>query len=131
MKTRKTHVQKTREQLSMVALQVQNILRWDALKYASYQEEQGIAYLNHEFGELGWPKDLVNYKAFWSWWRMHWLRRDREFLDMQNYFRSTEEAQDYYQDLHHPSGINFRPHKAQMESTYKLQIHRLIKSIKP
>lgn len=124
-----SHIETVRKEQALIKMQVQNLLGWDDMQYASFQEEMGLVYLRKLFGE-GTPmiQEVPSHKGFWSWWKMHWLKRDREFLDMAGLlFR--DEVLPYYEDLHHPAGIAFTPHRAILEKTYHGMIHKLVKEV--
>lgn len=122
-----SHIEKVRRENASIQTQVMNLLGYDELRYAEYQEEMGRTYLKDMFGE-GTPlvDDIPNHKVFWSWWKLHWIRREREFLEMAGMlFR--HELETYYIELHHPDGMHFRPHAGVLEATYHEMIHKLIK----
>lgn len=118
-----------RRESAAIKLQVQNLLKWDDLQYAIFQENQGRAYLQSLFG-AGIPlvDDLPNHKAFWSWWVNHWNKRDREFLEMSGLL-FPQELESYYQELNSPDSVVFYPHSAILEATYEAMVHKLIKEV--
>lgn len=122
-----SYIEKVRQENASIQMQVMNLLGWDELRYASYQEEMGRLYLRSMFGQ-GTPlvDDIPNHREFWSWWKLHWIRRDREFLEMSSMLFKHEQEH-YYNDLHHPDGMHFTPHAILMEATYEKMIHKLIK----
>jgi hypothetical protein len=122
-----THIEKVRRENAAVRTQVMNLLGWDEMRYAEYQEQMGRAYLRDMFGE-GTPlvDDIPNHRAYWSWWKQHWGRRDREFMEMSGML-FPHEMEPYYLDLHSPEGMAFRPHAAVLDDTYREMVHNLVK----
>jgi hypothetical protein len=121
-----TQIEQVRQANASVKLQVLNLLGWDELQYGEFQESSGLAYLKHWFGEIPLINDLPNHRVFWNWWVIHWVERDREFLEMSGLLFRHELAS-YYKELHDPVSIPFRPHSAVMADTWHSMIHRLIK----
>ena len=123
---RTSHIERIRRQHAQLKIQVQNLLGWNDSQYAAFQEEQGLHYLRRQFGGAALINEVPKHKEFWSWWRLHWVRRDSEFLDMSGMLFPHEYEQ-YYRDLHRPGSVQFRPHAAILENTYKKMIHNLVK----
>lgn len=129
MKDKPTHIEKIRRENAVTKMQVQNLLKWDDLRYGLFQEEQGKAYLQSIFGQ-GIPlvDDLPNHRTFWSWWVNHWNKRDREFLEMSGLL-FPHELETYYQELNTPNSVTFYPHSAILEETYEAMVHKLVKEV--
>jgi DNA-binding LytR/AlgR family response regulator len=127
MTKRTTHINRVRQITANVKMQVQNLLGWDDMQYAAFQEAQGYAYLNSLFANAPLADHIPEHKEYWSWWKLHWLRRDREFLDMAGLLFPGE-YQTYYEELHTPDTLAFRPHAAILERTYTAMIHQLTKN---
>lgn len=123
-----THIEQTRVQHASVRQQVQTLLGWTDLQYAEYQEAQGRAYITHELAEASseFVEEILRSKIYWSWWRIHWVERDREFLDMASMLW-PHEAADYYRDLHTVDAVGFRPHQSVLAHSYMRMAHRLVK----
>jgi hypothetical protein len=127
--TKITYIEKVRRENASIHTQVMNLLGWDELKYAEYQENVGREYLYNQFGEGSTlVDDIPNHKVFWSWWKLHWIRREREFLEMAGML-FAHELEEYYRELHHPDGVHFRPHADVLQATYEEMIHRLVKEV--
>jgi hypothetical protein len=128
MKAKTSHIERVRQENASIKTQVLNLLGWSELAFAEFQEAAGFAYLKAQFGDIQLAADLPSHKAFWSWWLMHWVRRDREFLELSGLlFR--HELEGYYREIHDPLSVPFRPHAAVMEDTYSDMMHRLIKEV--
>lgn len=126
--TKISHIERIRRENAAVKTQVLNLLGWDELAFAEFQEAAGLEYLKIQFGSIQIAADLPSHKAFWSWWLMHWKRRDQEFLEMSGLlFR--DELEDYYRELHNPNGVPFHPHSVIMEETYSAMMHHLVKEV--
>ena len=122
-----THIEKTRQQNAVTKLEVQNLLGWDDLRYAEYQEEMGREYIRQLFGEgTAMVDDIPNHREFWAWWKLHWAKRDREFVELAGML-FLHERESYYTDLHNPAGVAFRPHAPILMATYEAMMHRLVK----
>ncbi|WP_143960260.1 hypothetical protein [Litoribacter populi] len=124
-----THIEKVRRENATVKMQVQNALNWDDMQYAQYQEEMGYQYLKAEYGEdLPIVREVVYHKEFWSWWKMHWLKRDRLFLEVA-YSMGLDDRLQTYTALHDANDVGFRPHSVILERTYSTMMHRIIKEV--
>lgn len=123
---RTSHIERIRQMNASIQARVQKVLNWDDMRYALFQQQQGFIYLGHQFGDAPLVSRIPEHKEFWSWWRMHWLKRDSEFLDMTDLLFPAE-IETYYIDLHSPESLAFRPHAAMMERTYMKMIHGLVK----
>lgn len=112
-----------RSEMARLRMQVSNLLGWTDLEYASFQEAMGLLFLRSSFGgsglagELG--DELAKHKEFWSWWRIHWMRRDREFLELSGSLFPSEYA-NYYRELHDATTVVFKPHGDVLMHTYRL-----------
>lgn len=126
MTDRITHLEKVRQENASIRLQVLNVLGWDELAYGEFQEEAGLNYLTHTYGPIPLIEDLPKHKAFWSWWVNHWVRRDREFLEMSGLLFPNE-LENYYKSLHDPASFQFHPHSIILEDSWETMVHALIK----
>lgn len=62
-------------------LQVMEVLGWSEERWCNYVFDCGMMYLAaHLDGDQAEVQRVAETKAFWSWWRMHWMTRDREWL---------------------------------------------------
>jgi hypothetical protein len=124
---KKGHIESVRQDHAAVRVQVMHVLGWDELRYASLQEQKGREWVAYHMGVDSYMADeVVKHRTFWSWWRLHWVRRDREFLDMSGLlFR--HELEGYYVDLHTVDSLTFYPHAQVMQQAYSDMMHRLIK----
>lgn len=121
-----SNIESFRQEKERLRVQVMNLLGWNDLQYGEFQEACGISYLRHFYGNIPLINELPSHKAFWSWWVVHWTARDREFVEMSGLlFRS--ELEDYYRQMHNPESMQFRPHAAILEDTWRTMIHGLVK----
>lgn len=139
-------IDKIRSEMAIQKMEVSNLLGWTDMQYAEFQEEMGIEYIKTELTPKNPPvsplgrgeshrneevpslaMELVKFKEFWSWWRLQWMRRDEEFLEMSTSLFPTE-YEEYYRELHQPDSMLFRPHTDVMRSTYNQMVHRLVKN---
>lgn len=121
-----THIEKIRRDNAALKMQVQNLLGWDDMQYSSFQMDMGMEYLRQVFGDAPMVDAIPSHREFWSWWRMHWGKRDREFLEVSDML-FNDELEAYYRDLHCPGTIVFFPHSGILEATYSEMMHGLIK----
>lgn len=106
---------------------VLNLLGWTDIQFARFQENAGIMYLKEEFDiSNDLVQELTKHKEFWSWWRLQWMRRDTEFIEMSSIL-FPQEYEDYYRSLHKPSSVVFRPHRDLIRHTYLQMVHDLVK----
>lgn len=123
---KKSNIESVRQENASIRLQVLNVLGWDELAYGEFQQEAGLNYLRHTYGAIPLIDDLPKHKAFWSWWVNHWMRRDRDFLEMSGLL-FTNELTNYYRGLHDPAGFQFHPHSVILEDSWHIMVHALIK----
>lgn len=107
--------------------EVMDVLHWDDLQYANFQESMGYEYLKAEFGEgVPFVRELPYTAEFWAWWKNHWQKRDvlflleAEKLDLSNrvlLYRQYHSSEDFY----------FRPHRKILEKSYSIMIGKVIK----
>ena len=128
MSSRTTTVQQLRMAINSTQLQVIKQLGWSEQQFAAFQWQQGQAYLHHEFGrQCPMLPSLMQMKEYWSWWRLHWVSRDQDFLDLSSLlFPHEKEA--YYRELHQPDSVPFQPHKALLDNAYHHMIHSMVKT---
>lgn len=126
---RPTHVESLRHQLAATKQQVLKLLGWSILKYAQFMEAQGIAYLHHAFGtECPLIDRVPEHKEFWSWWKLHWMKREQEFLELSTMLFPSE-LESYYTELHQPQNIKHTPQAEILEASYEKMMHGLVKSV--
>lgn len=123
-----SHIESIRRRNASFEQKVEQLLGWTTEQYTEFLYEQGMEYL-----ELHYPKDSVaismaEYKEFWSWWRMHWIRRDKVFIEMTDLL-FPHELEAYYKDLHDPKAMQFRIHSKALENTYEEMVDNLLKSL--
>lgn len=123
-----THIESIRRRNASCAQKVEQLLGWSTDQYTEFLYEQGMQYI-----ELHYPNDSValsmaQHKEFWSWWKLHWLRRDRVFIGMTDLL-FIGELEPYYKDLHDPKAIQFRIHSKALENTYEEMIENLLKTL--
>lgn len=123
---KQTHIETVRQRNAAVRMQVLNLLGWDDMRYAQFQEQMGLAWVEAKLTDTYIASEIVKHREFWSWWRMHWVRRDMEFVDMASYLFPSE-IEEYYLSLHKVEEMMFFPHARVMNDTYEHMIHRLIK----
>jgi len=124
---KKTHIESVRQRNASVRMQVLNVLGWDEMKYAQLQEQSGRDWVADRMGSDTYMSDeILKHRAYWAWWRMHWARRDAEFLDMAGMLFSKE-LESYYRELHTPNAIGYFPHSPILDATYGEMIHKLVK----
>jgi hypothetical protein len=108
--------------------QVMQALKWDALKYAEFQEEMGIRFLKSVLlgGDETWLSELTRCRIFWQWWINQWNIRDKQFIECRLYASSLHNAVENYEYLHNPITLRTRPHKGVMEETYAVMMQGFI-----
>jgi hypothetical protein len=124
-----THIKKVQLENQTVKEKVQTALGCTSLKYAEFQEEMGLAYLNQEF-----PNDkntvalMAGNKIFWSWWINHWVKRDMAFL-ADTHGLNKRWCQQIYFTRNNPKSAYFSIYKYQLQKSYSVMIGSLIKVI--
>ena len=118
---RLAHTEMVRNELAEVKLSVQNSLGWNDAQYSQFQMSQGLAWLKHTYDrdQLQILNGLSTRKPFWSWWRMHWLARDKEYLNMSSMlFPHEKEA--YYRELQDFRTLTYTPHRSVINLLFKI-----------
>jgi hypothetical protein len=94
----------TCQQARAIALKqrVAKTLRWTDLQYATYQYEQGCAYLMKYLNGDGYSVSVMERsRIFWNWWKNHWMNRDEGFLEfVANTVYGLEDLRTFYSDVH-------------------------------
>jgi len=124
-----SYIESIRLRHAALKMEAQQVLNWDDYQFASYQEAQGYAYLRENFPDDPFAQELAKSKAFWSWWKMAWMRRDAEFLEIAGLLKQCE-LEEWYKNFHEPNGVGMRPHREIMESTYAQMVKRAIQERK-
>lgn len=74
------------------------LLGWNEEQYAGFIYNTGIAYLSNYIPN--YPQvvsQITRSEVFWNWWKMHWEKRDKEFME-QCY--GWDEGREYYIELY-------------------------------
>jgi hypothetical protein len=63
---------------------IMHILKCNEQEYFDKIYNGGLAYLHHYIGNESEAiiSEISRSKTFWTWWKMHWQKRDEEFVDM-------------------------------------------------
>ena len=84
------------------------MLGWDELQYATYQEEAGIKWLErYPYARTFVPR-IIKTELFWQFWRTNWAVRDEEFCEYAGMLKSDKEAREMYNIIHDVRNINLR-----------------------
>lgn len=87
-----------------VIIKVIAFLGWTEDRFAQYQYDCGITYL--EKIAAGYPQvisQISRTKTFWTWWKNHWTDRDKTFIECMELAEKPEEtAELIYQEMHDP-----------------------------
>lgn len=86
-----------------VKQKVQQILAWDDMRYASYQERCGQRYLEclmPDYPQV--VRQITGTRIYWQWWIRHWENRDKEFIEMYENCQGQIDAADVYQEMNDP-----------------------------
>ena len=83
---------------------VMALLLWDENKYAQYVYDCGIAYLNKYLPDYPQVvRQIIQSKVYWSWWKIHWQKRDLEFMEQcYNWDEGVEARIEVYEQLQDP-----------------------------
>ena len=115
------------------------LLGWTELEYCNFQYECGLLYLSIYLKNDQWGVDLIHRcRTFWSWWKNHWVIRDKEFFvymadpEIDGYFcpamcihfyKLLHDAQDLAQDIY--------PNGAVLQNTYAEMMGQIIDQTTP
>lgn len=127
MKSKVSHIEAVRKDAACTKMLVQNLLGWDDLQYSEFQQEMGLAYLKHHFGEGAVVDRIPEHREFWGWWKQHWTKREHEFLDLSSAL-FKHELEDYYRDMNDPTQMAYNPHGIILDNTYERMMSQLIKN---
>jgi hypothetical protein len=122
-----TQVDKLQQQAALLKMQVQNILNWDDMEYARFQEAMGLDYLERNYGGAPLLDEIPKHREYWSWWRLHWMQRDLEFVEVSTMIYPTEQEA-YYRRLHNPEAMHYKPHGIILRNTYEHMMRNLVKN---
>lgn len=99
-----------RKEMDTTKTKVCQKLNWTDMEYGQFQEATGTSYLQMEC--VACTSQAINVaknKSFWSWWRVQWMKRDKEFLEYTDML-FPDEFEEFYKKSHHISSIHFTPH---------------------
>ena len=105
---------------------VQALLGWSDERYTEFQYYMAIEWIIQEFGaDCPLINRVLEERMFWSWWRLHWVKRDQEFVEMFDMLR-PDEYDTYYEMQHEPASVYFKPHSVIMHATYEKLITKIV-----
>jgi hypothetical protein len=119
------HIEKVSRQSALLRVQVQHLLGWDDLAYSSFQQQMGLDYLAHHYGDSPLVDRIPEHREFWSWWMIHWTRREFEFIELSTML-FAHELEPYYIDIHDPEQMAYRMHGVVLDQTYERMISHLV-----
>lgn len=123
-----THTSRVRQQITSAQKQVQEALGWSLAQYATYQHDMGLRYLREVFDtDVPMIDHIPHHREYWSWWRVHWMRTDKEFLETLPLLHQGE-REEYYRLLHSITGFDRQPTSDVMERSYMRMMHQLVKN---
>lgn len=84
---------------------VMKLLGWNEQQYATFIYDSGIAYLSYYIPDYPHVvSQITRSEIFWNWWKFHWEKRDKEFMDVCDTTPCEEgsgnDLADIYQGLH-------------------------------
>ena len=125
-----TNAATVRQENQSVKQRIQQLLGWDDLKYAEYQQAMGYQYLETELGvDAQLMHALVKEKIYWSWWINHWIKRDIVFLEQFEAYRAFHLTDELYRIRHNPKTVQFKPQNTVMRHSYAKMIGQLIDQV--
>jgi hypothetical protein len=88
-----------------IQLQIERLLDWTADRYEKFVWECGNVYLYHyiKFEADTVISQIKRSETFWNWWKLHWEKRDRAFLDAIHGPMKSDIARQSYHILHDPA----------------------------
>lgn len=112
-----THLAKVRAQDKNQQKLIMDLLGWNEMSWCQNQYDKGLEYLSCEVDgdQMGFDL-LVKSRAFWSYWKNEWAKRDANFIhdlfDADDFDYITSE----YQFIHSYEGIR---------ATKRLELHQI------
>lgn len=73
-------------------IKIQHLLQWSEDEYNELVFNEGIGYLKELIPD--YPQvfsQIAKSKIFWNWWRLHWQKRDEQFLEECETWQTTLE----------------------------------------
>ena len=127
-----THIQKLRNEERAQMLEVLQELGWSEEHYGNFKLDMGIAYLeNYLDGDRYMIDAFKASRAFWNWWRLQWISRERDYLDSREGLGRAYECE-VYCEVHSPAFLlnDLEPSGAVMEDAYAVMVGEVIKEAK-
>jgi hypothetical protein len=125
-----SHIERIRAVAQFNKGKVLNLLGWDDLKYARFQEMRGRKYLTTVICPDGYGvNDLCRSRFFWRWWINQWNRRDDDFLNSDLYMLDRMVYGDLqtYRIIHSPEFLkNQYPHRVVFDASYSVMISEFL-----
>jgi hypothetical protein len=109
--------------------EVCRLLVWTELEYCNFQYECGLRYLAVYLNGDQWGVDLIHRcRAFWSWWKSHWVTRDQEFIAHAHFPCVRENLNPLYLSQHEPDALAkaIYPNGFVLQDTYAEMMVKLI-----
>lgn len=111
-----THTNKVRLEAAQHRSEIINILGWNEAIYDAFVYEQGLRFMEiHAMIIAPLDERLITQRAYWAWWRMHWLRIDREFMEMVPIL-FAHEYESYYRSQHAAEDLRYYPPSSVLKS---------------
>jgi hypothetical protein len=128
-----THTQQIKDEMQAVKLLVLAVLGWNPVDLLRFQRRMGTQYLQCYI-----PNDpagidmLVATDIFWNWWKLEWLIRDKQFLQLTQDC-TPQSALSIYVNMHCPDVLikDVYPSAEVMHRGYNKMIQELIDDKRP
>lgn len=81
MAQKSTQAEKLQAQQDVIRDRVMELLEWDLMTYCMFKYECGLLYLETYLkGDAESIRLLEQRAAYWGWWKIHWMMREKAWL---------------------------------------------------
>lgn len=118
-----SHIQQIRAAIQRDKARVMQLLQWDDMQYAEFQELMGYEYVDRAYGQTCFVKTLTYTPSFWSWFRNQWAVRDEIFL-LARPKRTVAERIAEYEAIHDHNMYDHYPPRLVFKEAYVIRLEK-------
>lgn len=132
MQQRITHIEAQKAKAVQLKTQVCKLLGCNEEQYCQYQYKEGRMFLQSYISRSPSEIDeILATRAYWAWWRNHWMQRDECFIAMGAESLIGLSRKNLYSTLNDYRGLlhEIHPSKQVLEMDYTDMMDKVIREI--
>ena len=128
-----THIEAQKAKATNLKVEVCKLLGCTEEQYCQYQEKEGRMFLQSYISKS--PSDIdeiLATRAYWAWWRNHWMQRDECFIAMEPESLSGLSRKNLYNSLNDYRCLlnDIHPNKQVLEMSYSDMMDKVLRELK-